>query len=298
MAGKKYLLFCQQSATVPLPVTEQKLLNFVALMANQRLRHQTMKSYLSTVRHLQIECGCGDPRVESMPRLELILRGVKREQAGVEKRTRLPITPLVLERLHRVWSQDSSDLDAIMMWAVCCVGFVGFLRSGEMTSPDSGPFDPSQHLSFNDVSIDNVDNPQSISLRIKQSKTDPFRQGATIHLSKTDRLLCPVSALLAYMVWRGKGEGPLFLQKGGQPLTRSHLVAHLRRALSEAGFDPEKCAGHSFRIGAATTAAACGVPVDVVKTLGRWKSQAYQLYIRIPDSQLSAISNSLAGAKI
>ena len=68
--------------------------------------------------------------------------------------------------------------------------------------------------------------------------------------------------------------------------------------LPEAGFDPEKYAGHSFRIGAVTTAAACGVPVDVVKTLGRWKSHAYQLYIRIPDSQLSAISNSLAGAKI
>ena len=40
----------------------------------------------------------------------------------------------------------------------------------------------------------------------------------------------------------------------------------------------------SFQIGAATTAAAYGIPVDVIKTLGRWKSQAYHLYIRIPDT--------------
>lgn len=52
-----------------------------------------MKCYLSAVRGLQVECGEGDPRVESMSLLELILQGVKREQARVLKRTRLPLTP-------------------------------------------------------------------------------------------------------------------------------------------------------------------------------------------------------------
>ena len=96
---------------------------------------------------------------------------------------------------------------------------------------------------------------------------------------------------------RGNEDGPLFLLKG-QPLTRPQLVSELRKTLSLAGLQPEKYAGHSFRIGAATTAAACGVPVDVIKTLGRWKSQAYQLYVRIPDTQLAEISKSLAGAQI
>ena len=234
--------------------------------------------------------------MESMPLLVLALRGTKREQAGVEKRTRLPITPVILEQLRRVWNQDPNQ-DYVMLWAVCCVGFFGFLRSGEMTAPEVGEFDAGQHLSVADITVDDVENPQSVAVRIKQSKTDPFRQGASIVLSRTGLPLCPVAALLAYLVVRGNSEGPLFLLRG-QPLTRPKLVLELRKALAAAGLQPDKYAGHSFRIGAATTAAACGVPVDVIKTLGRWKSQAYQLYVRIPDTQLASITKSLAGAQV
>ena len=67
--------------------------------------------------------------MESMPLLVLALRGTRREQAGLEKRTRMPITPVILERLRRVWNQDPSNPedpsnpDHVMLWAVCCVGF-------------------------------------------------------------------------------------------------------------------------------------------------------------------------------
>ena len=260
------------------------------------MRHQTIKCYLSAARHLQIEGGGGDPRVESMPLLELALRGAKREQAGAPKRTRLPITPAILAKLREVWSRTPLDPNRIMLWAACCVGFFGFLRSGELTVSETGEFDPSQHLTVKDVKIDSSDDPRCVSIRIKQSKTDPFRMGISIHLNKTDQPLCPVAALLSYLVVRGTQDGPLFQFENGTPLTRPCLVAELRKGLKSASLDPSAYAGHSFRIGAATTAAACGIPVDVIKTLGRWRSQAYQLYIRIPNPELASISRSLAMA--
>ena len=271
-------------------------MSFVAVMVNQGLKQQTIKGYLSAGRHLQIECGGGDPRVENMPLLELALRGAKREQAGVPTRTRLPITPAVLEKLRSSWNRDPTNQRHVMLWAACCVAFFGFLRSGELTVAEPAGFDPGQHLTMGDVSVDNTEKPTCVALRIKQSKTDLFRRGVSIHLHQTNLPLCPVGALLAYLVIRGPQDGPLFRLEDGSPLTRSRLVSELRTALRSAGIDPSKYAGHSFRIGTVTTAAACGVPVDLIKAQGRWKSQAYQLYVRIPDPELASISKTLAGA--
>ena len=38
-------------------------------------------------------------KMGTMPRLELVIRGLKKEQAGLPKKTRLPITPAVLRQI-------------------------------------------------------------------------------------------------------------------------------------------------------------------------------------------------------
>ena len=83
MAGKKkFLSFCHGSGTSPLPLTEQKLVNFVAFAVSQGLRHQTVKCYLSAVRHMQIEWGGGDPGMTTMPGFE---GGKKGASGGKQK---------------------------------------------------------------------------------------------------------------------------------------------------------------------------------------------------------------------
>ncbi len=94
--------------------------------------------------------------------------------------------------------------------------------------------------------------------------------------------------MLAYLVARGKGEGPLFRFSDGRPLTRQRLVLTVKDALDKAGVDPGHYSGHSFRIDAATTAAARGLEDSTVRTLGRWKSLAYLDYIKIPREQLAS----------
>ena len=58
-------------------------------------------------------------------------------------------------------------------------------------------------------------------------------------LGRTDAVICPVEALLAYLAKRGSGDGPLFHFEKGQPLMRSHLVMRVNRALQETGLQPE-----------------------------------------------------------
>ena len=90
-----------------------------------------------------------------------------------------------------------------------------------------------------------------------------------MYVARTNKPLCLVSALLAYMVMRGKGPGPLFIFQDGKPLSRPCFVTEIKRALSVAGIDPKPHSGHSFRIGAAMAAAKQGVEDSTVKMLGR-----------------------------
>lgn len=101
-----------------------------------------------------------------------------------------------------MWGSKATDPANIMLWAACCTAFFGFLQSGEITTPSLREYDASVHLSFGDVALDSTHNPTA-QVRIKASKTDPFRQGISIFLGRTDTLLCPIAALTPYMAIRG-----------------------------------------------------------------------------------------------
>ena len=56
----------------------------------------------------------------------------------------------------------------------------------------------------------------------------------------------------------------------GSFLTKQRFVTKVREALQKTGLEEAKYNGHSFRIGAATIAAAKGLEDSIIKTLGRW----------------------------
>ena len=141
-----------------------------------------------------------------------------------------------------------------------------------------------------DVALDSADPPTLIQVRLKASQTDPFRQGVSVYLGATGGDICPVAAVLDYMVRRGPGVGPFFTFLDGSFLAQDRFVRAVREALQSAGVDSSSYAGHSFRIGAATTVARQGVPDSTIKMLGRWESSAYILYNRTPREALASVS--------
>ena len=279
-----YLSFCGRFNLTPLPASEQQLILFSADMS-QQLSFATIRSYLSAVRFLHTSNGHGDPLAGKL-QLDILLRGVRRNKPENKDR-RLPITP-IMEKMYT----DPNKYENKLSWAVCCLGFFGFLHSGEFTSP-ARQYDPSWHISIQDISVDSMSNPTMLQVAIKGSKTDQLQQEVNIIVGRTSLHICPVKLVLAYVACRGFKSGPLFCHKDGSPLTRDQLVNSLRVALAATGVDFKKFSGHSFRIGAATTAAARGVADSTIQTLGRWKSESFKRYIRMPKSELAAISDKL-----
>lgn len=290
-AQRRYVDFCRLDDRLSpegalVPADEQTLMRFATMLAD-KLTHSSIKLYLSAVRSLHIDHGLADPLTNCL-QLQRLLRGIKRVQ-GSPTPKRLPITIDVLVVIKR--SLDLSSPDHIMLWAACCLGFFGFLRAGEFTS--NSPFDPNVHLGVSDVQADTLQDPTCFQIHIKCSKTDPFRVGCYIYIGRGSNVVCPVVALGNFLAVRGPSPGPLFCFADGRPLTRQLLSSSVQSLLHSAGY-PGHYSGHSFRIGAATTAAARGVPDHLIKTLGRWSSDAYQRYIRTPAGSLSAVSSLLA----
>ena len=271
----------------PCPTDEWTLCLFATFLAGS-VQHASIKVYLSAVRSLHIEEGFPDPLVNCL-RLQRVIRGIKRTQGSSEAQ-RLPITNDILMIIFS--SLDLSIPDHCMFWAACNLAYFGFLRSAEFTVPSLASFSPSVHSSVQDISVDSSANPSCLRVRIKASKTDPFRKGCFIHIGKGCFPLCALQSVMAYLAVRGGSGGPLFLFQDGRPLSRAILTSRIRDILARAGV-PGNFSSHSFHIGAATVAARSGIPDHLIQALGRWSSNAYQAYIRTPAESLASLSSRL-----
>ena len=280
----------------PFPVTESLPCSFAAFLADQGLTPQTGKGYLAAVRSMQLSLGLPDPRDQSsLPMLKRVQAGIQhvRSLAGSPSRTRLPVTASVLERI-RVQLNSSCHPHKELMWAVACTAFFGFFRLGELL-PGSTALD--QHtavIRWSDVAIDSRENPAMVKIHLRRSKFDQLGVGADIVLGRTGHSLCPVTAIIDYIATRGPRPGIFFQLPQAQAVTKAWFVDQLRSVLSALGLPQHLYAGHSFRIGAATTAAMAGVEDSTIQTLGRWQSAAYLQYVRMPSEQLARLSAVLS----
>lgn len=102
------------------------------------------------------------------------------------------------------------------MWAACCLGYFGFMGSGELTSLPGTP----PAILASDVAVDSHAGPSMLKVLLRRANTDPFGHGVHFYLGRTGSLLCPVSAVLNYLAGRPPGKGALFILEDGALLSR------------------------------------------------------------------------------
>ena len=145
-----------------------------------------------------------------------------------------------------------------------------------------GDFDVTVNLCISDVLFYD----DYAVLKLKESKTDPFRRGICIQLHKINHSICPFLILQKYIASRierriySSSCDPLFITEFGQPLDRNYFIGKLKHVLQLVGYDSSLYNGHSFRSGGATSAGQALIEDNMIKTLGRWSSQSYCTYIK------------------
>ena len=286
---RHYHKFCQRFGLSMLPLKQETLKLFVTYLA-QIVAYKTINLYLTAVKHYAI-CKGYPHDFQKMHQLHLLLRGTKRALGDMGRRKpRFPVTIPILRKIRSfIQTQYQNPTDRKMLWAACSLPFFAFLRSSEYTSPSTQTYDKQSTLQFADVKL----RKSRLLLHVKVSKTDPFREGVTLSIAKTGGSTCPVRALRKYLKHHPSGSGPLFQMATGKYLTRAGICKVVKKALAFYGIDSSRYSSHSFRIGAATTAAAAGVPDRTIKALGRWSSDCYQTYICLSLRCLNSIPKAM-----
>lgn len=123
---------------------------------------------------------------------------------------------------------------------------------------------------------------RTVLLNFSVTITDQCGAGSTVQLFATNRSICPVHAFQNYTSACGpekEPEKPFFRFKNGRLLSQTAFRALTNRLLKDLP-NGHRYTSHSFRIEAATTAAANHVPDYHIQSAGMWRSEAYCEYIR------------------
>lgn len=221
--------------------------------------------------------------VRDHPVVKSTLRGQKKASPH-EIHRKLPLRVEHLDHFAQK-ALASNDYDDLAFAFTLCLGFYGVMRLGELASPNKrADFDARkvvQRASF--LQSDN-----DVRFHLPYHKADHFFEGATvmIHRSHTSSKFSFSRLVRRYIRSRDAQFGPtgyLLLLKNGRPPTRACFIRRLRTLV---GSD---YAGHSLRSGGATWYTSIGCSYNVVKRLGRWKSDTFEAYIRCHDALWSAM---------
>jgi len=237
----------------------------------------TVASTISALAYMHKIRGFEDPASSFF--LRKIMRGVTNSRPSSDRR--IPITLALLEDLLQAIPRVlQSPFQQALYASLFATMFGAFLRISEVTASPHNVLLHQFALSAGSVDI--------TFLSFKHHKGHPI----TISLPATHTATaCPVKLITQYFLLRGNEPGPAFCLENGRALEPSLFRNTLTAVSRAAGLNSLHLTSHSFRIGAATFAASRGYSSQQIQAMGRWKSDAFKRYIRIPSISMPMQSN-------
>ena len=251
-------------------------------------------NHLNSVRLLHLHHGFACDFLNSFS-LALTKKGLKRIM-GTKSRQKHSITVNLLWRMQTVL--DLSIPTQAALWCLFLVAFFSFLRKSNLTTPSVRAFNPSKHLTRNDIKFSR----NGAVLRIHWSKTLQHREGIPLIplpiIPNSD--LCPVTAVHHYFqLVPADANSPFFCIPQGpilQPITLSLFSSFLKETISAIGLDATNFSPHSFGRGGATHAYQSGVPDHLIKLHRDLCSGAYKLYLSLPLATCTRAADVMAAS--
>jgi hypothetical protein len=241
-----------------------------------------VRKYLAAVRAWHITQGWPPPLSDDdHDRINWSLRGLENIQGNRKRPLRPPITIDMLRALRA--SLDLNIPFEACIWAMALCAFWGMMRFGEVSVTTRNAFNSTKHLTRKDAHFGvDLDGKPYARLDLPSAKTAKPGEIQSVFLVPQNEL-CPIDALqnLARVVPAGPND-PLFSWRDRhgdiRPMVKTKAITHINAVLKTWGWGT--AFGHSFRIGGASFYLSQKVSPEIVRIAGRWRSLAYEAYIR------------------
>ena len=303
----KYCLVGRQLSPIRLPVQlsdaerrlaedledETMLMDFVMWLvvckpSGRHISARTAQKYVSSIQAWHERCygrriggGLGPVRMRAL------FKGLRREVGPEPKRARFGVRTQDLQQALARGLGGGSPLEA--NWrALLATAFCALMRGGEVALQDGEAFDATRHLTRADVSFFREAGVLHARLRMRVLKSERDASGkyVTVTLAAGGTLVDPVTELwrllqLDPVAEEERAQTPLFRGAEGCAFTVAHVRAMVRSLMGLLGRDPSRFGAHSLRIGGATAALAAGISPTLIRLMGRWSSDVYEIYTRM-----------------
>ena len=270
------------------------VMRFAAYLVVERgVQPTTAASYISTVQGWHARrFGCRLAGGMQLGRVKALIKGMLAAQGGVRpKKKRLGFKPRQLAQLMAELLGGATALEA--NWRACfSVGFCGLLRGAELGLATGEAWAADTCVTRADVSFRGKGGREEAVLMTRPRKKGVHRteQGKRVPVLLTGggKFLDPVRALkelfardpVPERLWAST---PLFRGSDGAAFSTAKVRGMVRTMVALGGVDPALYGAHSLRIGGATAALAAGVSALVIKAMGRWGSDVYEIYAHLSD---------------
>jgi hypothetical protein len=286
--GISYLRPLDPNASLADKLEEEQLaMRFVCSLVQERgIQVDTAANYLGQVQGFAARrCGVKLAGGLKLARLPAMLKGLKRIVGDKPRAERRGIAAHLLRKaMDKVL--DPEIPSHANLRALLSVAFQGLLRSAEFC--DDGKKTTMRKILENLPTRSDLvylDRLKAVvmmrpckNMRHLKGKTVPLVLGAGGEyidaVAELNNLMRVDPAEL------GREDTPLFRNPKGSPFTYDQINRLVKMLMREVGEDEHAFSTHSLRIGGATALFAAGASPTVIRTMGRWSSDCYRLYVR------------------
>ena len=261
-----------------LPLSIPPVMLYIAQLSQEGLASSTIRTSVSALNYFNLMAGGQDISKDFI--ISKMLTGVFK--SGFSCDSRAPISVDLLQVMTQTLDTIcSSQYQALLFRTMFMLAFQGFLRVGEFTVASSKSSNPNL-LQLSNVEIST--NPRSVIISFQHFKHASSQTPFSLALTPLSTSLDVVSSMSKYLTLRGFAPGPLFMYNA-KPVSTNFFNDMLSQVISASNLS-SSIKSHSFRIGAATFCLERGYSFDQIQVMGRWKTDAFKKYIRVPSFRI------------